>query len=61
MRPLNVPGAIENYKEMLKHLEGIKKCLHKENPIPIFLFTIESKIRAYTRKLQRATKEDERK
>ncbi len=40
-------------KAILKHLKELRRLINIEEPRPIFIFQVESKIRAYRRKLER--------
>ena len=44
---------IRNYQEILGSLRDLKAALEKEDPPPLFEWVVESKIRAYGRKLMR--------
>ena len=43
----------QSCKEMLAHLEEIRKIVDSEDPTPIFVFEVEAKIRAYKKKLKK--------
>lgn len=45
-----------NWEGIIDHLEALRELLLEENPTPSFIFVIESKIRAYERKLKKIIK-----
>ena len=44
---------IHNYRDILQALRNLKNFLDKEDPTSLFVWTVESKIRAYDKKLRR--------
>jgi len=47
----------EIYTQIILALINVKDAMEREDPTSLFVWTIESKIRAYTRKLERIKKE----
>lgn len=48
----HVAETITNYRDILYGLNMVLKGLNKENPTPSFVFVVESKIRAYQKKIR---------
>lgn len=46
-------SKFELYRDIIASLEDLKFSLEQEDPIPSFIFVVESKIRAYTRKMKK--------
>ena len=44
---------VQTCKDIIRHLEEIRRILNIEEPTPIFIFEVEAKIRAYGRKLRK--------
>ena len=47
-----VADKIINYQDIIHGLKKIWNGLNRENPVPSFVFTVESKIRAYEKKIR---------